>query len=562
MRQALPRRSARGTASLVVLLASLTLVFAEAQRGITPTTTAIQLLAINDFHGNLEPASGETGAVHGTPAGGAEYLATHLKHAAARNPNTIIVAAGDLVGATPLLSAASHDEPTIESMNAMNLSVTSVGNHEFDHGVTELLRLQKGGCHAKDGCRPGETFTGAKFQYLSANVVRTATGRTLFPATAIRTVGGVKIGFIGETLRGTNHLVIQSGIAGLSFLDEATTANAYAARLKRQGADAVVLLIHQGGRQKPSDDAADPNGCDDFSGGITPILRRLSPAIQLIVSGHAHRWYNCAIGGRTITNTGAYGRAFTSIDMTVDPSADRITSIHATNHVVTRDVEKDPVQTQIIAKYGALSNPIANRVVGAVTSDIIEAENESGESALGDVVADSQLESARPPNAGNAAVAFINPGGMRADIVPAAGGSVRFGDLFGVLPYNNVIVTVTMTGEVLVRLLEQQFDNPGPGRATILQASEGFSYKYARKASHGRHVVRGSLRLAGRLIATTDRIRVATNNFLLEGGDNFTVFRRGTNRTIGQLDLDALVAYFASHSPVAPGPKNRITRVD
>ena len=549
---------------LLIAIVASSLAVAGVQRPFDDRADAsVQLLAFNDFHGTLEPALDENGVVHTTPAGGAEYLATHLKRAAAQNPNTLVVAAGDLVGASPLISAAFHDEPTIASLNAMNLAIASVGNHEFDRGSAELLRLQHGGCHPADGCRDGKRFDGATFQYLSANVIDTATGAPILPPTAVRTLGGVTIGFIGETLTGTSRIVGSSAVAGLTFLDEATTANTYAATLKRQGVNAIVLLIHEGGRQRPDDSRADPNECADFSGDIARITTRLSGDIKVVVSAHTHRSYNCTIAGHTVTSAGSFGRMFTRIDLRIGRSSGRISRVRATNEIVTRDVDRDATQTELIAKYRALSNPIAGRIVGSIAGSVMRASNVAGESALGDVIADAQLATARSTMLGGAAVAFMNPGGIRADLVSTtATGIIRFGDLFAVLPFNNLVTTVTMTGDQIGRLLEQQFDNPSQGRNIFLQASEGFTYRYAVKAKPGHHVAAGSVTVDGRRLAPGDRLRVAANDFLVDGGDGFTAFQGGMNRLNGALDLDALIAYFATHSPVRPGPQNRIVRID
>ena len=554
---------------LLVLLAA-PLALAGQTPGRSSGTVAVQLLAFNDFHGNLEPPSGDSGLVNQTTAGGAEYLATHLKNAAAQNPNSIVVAAGDLLGASPLISALFHNEPTVESMNAMNLSLASVGNHEFDHGRRELLRMQRGGCHPTDGCQDGDGFAGARFQYLAANVVdRTASPpRPLFPATAVRTVGGVKIGFIGETLQGVRKVVLPSVVRGFTFLDEAATANAHAARLKRQGVNAIVLLIHQGGQQRPADAEADPNGCAGFSGGLGPTLDKLSPDIKVVISGHTHRYYNCTFGGRLVTSAGAYGRIFTRVNLAIDPSNDVIVSAAARNEIVTRDVEKDAEQTRLIAKYGALSKPVADRPIGSVTSNIPRRANRAGESPLGDVIADSQLASTSPRIKGGAVVALMNPGGVRADLIVnaegsgAPGGRVTYGHLGSILPFGNVVTVQTMTGDMIRRVLEQQFDNPGPGQQTFLQVSSGFTYRYALNAPAGRHVDSTSMQLRGRLIGPADRLRVAVNNFLLSGGDNFTVFEEGAAGVGADVDIDALMAYFRTKSPVSPGPQDRIVRTD
>lgn len=554
---------------ILVLSAALLLPWSlqGGQRPVRGSVT-VQLLAFNDFHGHLEPPSASNGHINAIPAGGAEYLATHLKNAIAENPNSIVVSAGDLIGASPLVSSLFHDEPTIEAMNAMNLDVTSVGNHEFDEGWPEILRMKRGGCHPRDGCQDGDGFSGARFQYLSANVIRSATHIPLFPATAIRTVGGVKVGFIGETLKATTQIVPPGVRRDLRFLDEASTANAYAARLKRQGVQAIVLLIHEGGKQTPRDGPEDPNGCDSFSGAIEPIVERLTKDIQVVISGHSHAFYNCRLGGHLVTSASSFGRMITRVVLTIDPSTDRITSATATNQIVTRDVAKDPAQTKILAKYTAFVDEMANTVVGSVSGDLTRTANAAGESSLGDVVADAQLAATRAMDRGGAVVAFLNRGGIRADIAAqpqrttARPGEVTYRDLFAVLPFGNTLTVVTMTGDMIKRLLEQQFDNPSPDENKILQVSSGFTYRYRLIAPSGQHVDADSIVIDGRRVAPKDRIRVTVSDFLVNGGDALTVLREGTNKVVAGTDIGALVAYFKARSPVAPGPQNRIVRTD
>jgi 5'-nucleotidase len=533
-----------------------------------PRRVTVQILAINDFHGNLEPPSGSNGQINGTAAGGAEYLATHLAHAVAENPNSIVVAAGDLIGASPFVSSLFHDEPTIEAMNTMNLAVSSVGNHEFDKGLGEILRMTRGGCHPRDGCRDGEGFRGATFQYLSANVIRTATRTPLFPATAVRSAGGVKIGFIGETLQGTPRIVAPAGTRGLAFLDEADTANAYAARLKRQGIQAIVLLIHEGGRQSPAAGVPDPNECVNFGGAIEPIVGKLTNDIQVVITGHSHAFYNCRLGQHLVTSAGSFGRMITRVNLEIDPATDRITSASATNEIVTRDVARNPALTRIVQKHVALAGGAANKVVGSVTGDLRRSANAAGESSLGDVIADAQLAATSAPDSGGAVVAFMNPGGIRADIVASAtrstvrAGEVTYSDLFTVQPFGNVMTVFTMTGDMIKRLLEQQFDNPRPGEHSLLQVSSGFTYRYRLSAPAGQHVDGESIMIGGRRIASTDRVRVEATDFLVDGGGGYAAFAEGTDKIVGHADVEGLVEYFRSRSPVAPGPQNRIVKTD
>ena len=552
----------------VTIVAAMALAAATARgraQPPAPGTATIQLLSINDFHGNVEPpASGNAQYARGT--GGAEYLATHIARAEAENPNSILVAAGDLIGASPMMSSLFHDEPAVLALNHMGMALTSVGNHEFDKGTTELLRIQHGGCHPVDGCRGAASFPGASYEYLAANVIRkTESGSdTLFPPTAIRTVGGVKIGFIGEVLKDTPTLVQPSGIRDLTFLDEASTANKYVAELQNQGVRAIVLLIHEGGVQG-TQETGDPNGCENFHGGIVPILDRLSPDIKMIVAGHSHSAYVCHIGGRTLINSGSYGRGLSRTMLTIDRATDEIVSVSARNEAVTHDVPADAAVTRVIDTYHPLVVPIANRVVGHLAQDLTKDDNDAGESALGDVIADAQLEAARAPGAAGADIAFMNPGGIRVNLTvdhpgQAGGrGEVTYGGLYTVQPFSNVLYAGTISGSGLKNLLEQQFH--GTGR-TILQVSSGFTYSYRKDAPQGQHVVEGSMKLNGMRVLPDATVRIVASDFLFYGGDGFAVLQDEAKMEAHVSgDLDALVAYFQKHSPVGPGPQNRITVV-
>jgi 5'-nucleotidase len=543
---------------------TLLAVAASALHCTRPPTVTVQLLSFNDFHGTVAPPLGSQQFAADT--GGAEFLSTHISRAIADNPNSLVVAAGDLIGASPLMSSFFHEEPAVLALNAMHVAVSSVGNHEFDKGTSELLRIQRGGCHPVDGCSGDPAFPGAAYEYLAANVVRRLPdghSATLFPATSVRTVGGVKIGFIGEVLRDTSRLVQPAGIRDLTFLDEASTANRYAAELEKQGVNAIVLLIHQGGRQG-QDESGEPNGCKDFKGEILPILEQLTPRIKLVVSGHAHGAYNCTIGGRTVTNSGAFGHAITRTTVTIDRATDEIRSISSRNEIATRDVPADPVETAIIARYRPLAAPLANRIVGRIARDVLRKPNDAGESALGDVIADAQLAAAQTDQAGGAEVAFMNPGGIRSNITvdhPGAAGApgeVSYGMLYTVQPFSNVLYVGMLSGAGIKRLLEEQF-HANASAATILQVSRGFSYSYRKDAPQGRHVDAASIRLNGVLVGPDAAVRFVASDFLFNGGDNFNTFEDESKmeHVVG-VDLDAAVAYFGAHSPVSPGLQNRI----
>ncbi len=381
----------------------------------------VQLLALNDFHGNLEPPGG---TIEGAPAGGAEYLASHVRRLEATNRNTVVVSAGDLIGASPLLSALFHDEPTIEAMNRIGLDLNAVGNHEFDEGADELLRMQKGGCHPVDGCLDGDGFAGAEFGFLAANVVRSDTGRTLLPPYQIRKFQGAKVAFIGMTLEGTPSIVTPSGVAGLEFRDEAETVNALVPELRRRGVESIVVLLHEGGLQPGGIDQ-----CNGVSGPIVDIVQRMSDAVDVVVSGHTHRAYNCQIDGKLVTSASSFGRVLTDIDLTIDKGSGDVVVARADNLVVTRDVPKAGDVTELLDKYRQLAAPLANRVIGSITADVTRSATAAGESALGDVIADAQLAATDGRGEGGAAVAFMNPGGIRADLSYAPSGSEGPGEV-------------------------------------------------------------------------------------------------------------------------------------
>ena len=543
--------------------------------------TFVQLLAINDFHGNLQPPAGSSGRIAVGPgqtvdAGGVAYLATWIKSLRTTNANTITVGAGDLIGASPLISGLFHDEPTIEAMNALGMDVTGVGNHEFDEGIDELLRMQFGdqlggdGCHPVDGCQDGTPFGGALFKYLAANVFYEGTDETIFPPYQIRKVGNAKIAFIGLTLEGTPLIVTPAGVAGLEFRPEIQTINDLVAKLRaEQGVRSFVVLIHQGGQQNGPFPLGyqDSDRCDNFTGDIIPIVDGLSSDVDVVVSAHTHQPYICHINGKLVTSASSFGRLITDIDLRIDHQTKDIESATAHNVIVTRNVTPDPDEQAIIDKYNALSGPIAHRVIGSITADITRAPNLAQESALGDVIADAQLASTSPTDFGGAVVAFMNPGGIRADLVynnqdgGEAPGEITYNEMFTVQPFNNVMNVKTMTGDAIYRLLEQQFDNPSVGALRFLQVSNGFTYTWSASQPHGSHIVDGSVAINGIPIDKSASYRVAMNNFLASGGDGFTVFKEGTDQLGGEIDIDAAVNYFMLNSPVAPGPQNRITRI-
>ena len=349
----------------------------------TPAPVDLRILAINDLHGYLRPSPGirisdpddrEKKVL--VPAGGSERMATLVKELREGHKNNIFVAAGDLIGASPFLSAMFHDEPTIESMSMMGLALSAVGNHEFDEGKDELLRMQNGGCHPVDNCRGPHPFTGAKFHYLAASTIVKDTGKTLFPPYEVRTFDGIPVAFIGLTLKGTSAIILPSSAAGLEFRDEVETVNALVPELKAKGIEAIVVLIHQGGQP-----TGDYNECPGISGPIVDIVKKLDKAVDIVISGHTHQAYVCNIDGRLVTSADKYGTLVTAIDVKLDPSTRDVISAKADNVIVRNSIPADPEQTALLVSYDKVAAPLANRRAGAVTSTLSRIPDLTGEMA-------------------------------------------------------------------------------------------------------------------------------------------------------------------------------------
>jgi 5'-nucleotidase len=553
--------------SLYLLLAALTLVIAldpAARDGAQAATVDLRILAINDFHGYLQPPPGGIGIADPADktkkitvaAGGAEHMATLVKQLRNEARNNIFVAAGDLIGASPFLSALFHDEPTIESLSIMGLEVASVGNHEFDEGKDELLRMQNGGCHPTDKCQGPHPFLGAKFRYLAASTIEKSTGKTVFPPYAIREFEGIPVAFIGLTLKGTPNIVSPVSVAGLEFRDEADTVNALVPELKARGVEAIVVLIHEGGLS-----TGDYNECPGISGPIVDIVKKFDRSVDVVISGHTHQAYVCEIDGRLVTSGDKYGTIVTAIDLKLDSVTRDIVSAKADNVIVrTASYARDPEQTALLESYDKVAAPIANRPAGSITETLSRTPNNAGESALGDIIADAQLAATRADKDGGAVIAFTNPGGVRAEISKKTDGTVTYADVFSSQPFRNQLVTLTLTGAQIKDALEQQWLDPK--RPRILQVSKGFNYTWDGAKPYGDRVLADRMSLNGQPIDPAKNYRVTVNNYLAVGGDGFTALKDGTAPQFGIYDVDALYGYFRANSPIAPAMADRIARIN
>lgn len=551
---------------------------------IKPASMDITLLGFNDFHGNLEPpkqavvAKNAQGQRVAVPAGGAAYLAQAVAERRTASRHVAVVTAGDMIGASPIASSLFLDEPTIEALNLMKVDFAATGNHEYDQGADELLRMQNGGCEkftSKEPCQLSKPFKGASFQYLAANTLR-EDGKPLFPSTGVKFFeqDGLRIGvgFIGMTLKNTPHMVRPSGVKGLRFTAEALTANALVPQLRAQGADVIVVLVHEGGSTTSS---LEDHSCQGLSGDIVPILEQLSDEVDVVISGHTHQAYLCDYAKVNpkkpflLTSGGMYGTLLTEVKLTVDTRTRRVSQKTARQNIVQGEAYTgsagvvalqpdfpvfgaDADVAQLVARYKAAAQPLAAIPVGRLAAAALRMPHSNGESVMGRMVADSILAATQDRAAGGAQVAFMNSGGVRADLVPDASGQVTYGQLFSVQPFGNTLMVMSLTGEQIRQVLEQQF-NSGTNTVDsprILQVSQGFGYRFDRSQNAGQRV--SDIRLNGHLLDMAQTYRVGLQSYLGTGGDNFSIFMQGTEVVGGMLDVDALVEHVRAQSRVAP----------
>ncbi len=535
------RTAVRGWAVLVAswLLASLALAVPPGV-ALAQEPLHVQILAINDFHGQLESRM-----VSGQPMGGAAVLAAYLEARAQQAREevgavTIKVHVGDVVGASPPISALLQDEPTLTLLEAMGFEYGTVGNHEFDEGIHELLRLQYGGCHPATGC-----YDGTRVQYLAANVVWADTQEPVLPPYAIRWVQGVPIGFIGVVTKVTPTIVTASGVQGLAFLDEVETINRYVQELKRQGVETIIVLVHEGG-----------TGSRDgqVSGAIVPLVFGIDDEVDVVLSAHSHQCYQGMVGSKLVTQACSSGTAFADVDLVIDRTYKDVIAKRAEIVDTVADapgIVPDPVIQEMVERYAQQVAPRVQQVIAIAADRLVRQQNEAGESPLGNLIADAQRWRMGVP------IAFMNPGGIRAEL---DAGEVTWGELYTVQPFNNYLVAMTLTGEQIERLLEQQWiDQPSP---RMLQIS-GLRYTWHADRPVGDRVDPEEIFLEdGTPVRPDGRYRVVVNSFLAEGGDNFTVLREGTERVVGPVDLDALVEYLQQlPQPVSARIEGRIKRV-
>ncbi len=562
-----------------------------------PALPTLRVIAFNDFHGHLEPGTlalpwPDPARPDGPPlrlaTGGADALAGTVAALRAGAAHSVVVSSGDLIGATPLASALFRHESTIDVMNRLGLDIAALGNHEFDAGRDELMRVLGGGCATLPddalhvSCALGR-HEGARFASVAANVVQQADGRPLVAPSVVRDAGGVRVGFIGAVTRTTPAIVMPSGVAGLRFGDEAEAINREARRLRAQGIEALVAVIHEGGDTGVAGRIPDWNdpACPEARGPVFDIVRRLDPAIDIVFSAHTHQGYGCVVDGRPVLQATAFGRGVSVADLVLDPaSGDVVRGRSAHRNLPVFNAASDPalraaivaaepapwadalraarpdgVIAARVAEYAALAAPRAGRVVGRIGGSFERAART--DASAGRLVADSQWQATRAPERGGARFALMNPGGVRTDL-PCRGTPpcpVTFGELFTMQPFGNSLVVMTLTGAEIAQLLEGQA-RPGRPAPLFLIPSSSLTYRWVAGAPPGQRVQ--DLRLDGRPLDPAADVRFTVNSYLAEGGDGFALLKRGRDRLGGPQDLDAMVEYLRATTP-APDPAPRIT---
>ncbi|MGG3468785.1 5'-nucleotidase C-terminal domain-containing protein [Neobacillus pocheonensis] len=492
----------------------------------------LQLLGVNDFHGQLNI----TRKFNGKDVGRVEYLAAYLKQKKAKNKNTLLVHAGDMVGASAPVSSLLQDEPTIKVLNKLGFDVGTLGNHEFDQGVKEMMRLIHGGFHPTTGY-----FEGTQFPYICANVIDVKTGKSLLPPYKIIKVNDIPIGFIGVVLDDTPSMVNSDGIKDIKFIDEVTAINQAVSQLKKQGVKAIIVLAHNEGRQTR------PNGAP--AGEIVEMAKKVDDEVDVMFAGHSHTFLNTEVDGKLLIQAYSYGTAFSDVSVEIDPITKEIVSKKAEIVMVYQEsIKPDGEIKKMVEEYEAEVSSFVNEVVGKAADDIPASRNENGESALGNLIADSLRKEMHSD------FAFINPGGIRADLHK---GDITYGELLTILPFKRKLVKMTLTGEQIRLLLNQQWQ---PGKLRMLQIS-GLKYTWDSTKPVGSKVV-DIFSADGTAIDPKENYTVTVNDYLADGGDNFTVFRKGTHKTAGPVDIDVFKKHVLQLTdPLTPLIEGRIKKI-
>jgi 2',3'-cyclic-nucleotide 2'-phosphodiesterase / 3'-nucleotidase / 5'-nucleotidase len=493
----------------------------------------LQLLGINDFHGQLDTYNSKINA------GGVEYLAAYLKEREAENPNTLMLHAGDAVGASSPVSALLQDEPTIKILNELGFDAGTVGNHEFDEGVDEMLRLIDGGSHPNTVEKYGE-FEGADFPYVAANLVYKATGENVLQPYTIKEVNGIPVGIIGVALSDTPSIVIPSAVQDVVFTDETEAINTYTEELKAQGVETIVVLAHN-----PS--FSNPDG-SNAGEELVEIAQNVDDEVDVLLGGHNHAFTNTKVDGKIVVQSYSSGTAFSDVDLLINPVTKDV--MVGKSEVVStfRDkITPDAKIKAILDEYVADVAPILNEVIGKTDSPITRDTNAAGESAMGNLVADAMRAQTGTD------FAFMNSGGVRADI---DAGEITWKEAFTVQPFGNDLVKMNVSGQVIKTLLEQQW-----GSKVRIMPISGLKVTYDDSRAAGDRIV-SIVKNDGTPVEMDKTYSITVNNYMAGGGDGYAILATITDKTIDVVDLDALVNYIKEKGTVNPQIEGRVTKLN
>jgi 5'-nucleotidase len=484
----------------------------------------LRVVAVNDFHGNLEPEKGEGGAV---------ALAATLESLRAGHANTLFVSSGDLIGASPLPSALAHDEPTLALFKYLGLQANTIGNHELDGGLDELKRQ--------------ESLAG--FPFLSANLVDGRSGKPVFAPYRIVEVDGVRVAFVGATVRNALKPLEPDSVPGLRIDDEAGALNAQAALLRAQGLHALIALLHEGAGAQ---DAVVPaEGCAALAGPARAIAEKLDPDFDLVLSAHTHARYACRIGARWLLQGGANGRYLMVADLKLDRRSGDVIDVQAHEEAVRAGATTDPEVARLVDDAVVAAAKIANAPVARIRGGRVSAVGERDRgSPLGRVVARAQLAAGRQFGA---ELACTNPSSVPRDLVASLPGEVAsYADVRSVQPYGNRLKVRRVTGAQLRALFEQQRRAGAP--TVDLSCSPGFKvwWTYAK----GSEVPAPQLRLHGRQLEDADEVVMVVNSYLARGGQGFSALVDAPEIGEAGQDLDALLAWLRAGNPIPPSERD------
>ena len=517
----------------------------EAQSAAAPSTIELSIFSINDFHGHIQsrlptPTSPrlpdpKTGEVRPQAAGGVAYLATVLNELRTQRKNQVFVAAGDLIGASPQMSSLLKDEPTLSALDQLGLLVTSLGNHELDRGIPELLRKTRGECASGSGTCAWPEFKRPGFPYLAANMFEIESGKRLLPSHLIKDVGGLKVAFVGAVTRDTPKVVVPRNIVGLRFADEADTLNALVPELREQGAQVLVAIMHEGAIfEGPANDPT--YACPGLKGRGVDIAKRLDPAYAIIISAHTHNAYTCKIDGRLIVQAGSFGGWLTESRLTFD-STGKLLDGQSINHPVLQSkYAPDPAFAALVERADSLTTAERNKPVALLTRGATRTTSPPfGDSSLGNLVADAQLAFAKKRTAVD--FAMTNSGGIRADLTVIPGQTVTHSDLFAIQPFGNDLIALTLTGTQLQELIRKQLHDRHAGEPTTLQVSHNLRYQWQQ--AEGQEPTLDFVTVDGKPLDPARDYRIVVNTFMAEGGDDLGVLKQGRNREVVGMDMDA-----------------------